>query len=160
MFVYCSRYNSLESSRIHSNVKSGSFHMVLFSQYYLFRENFPRAKMKPICLYYIGLDNDPRKRGLLSHLCDFSYFVQRFIYNFLMTFAVPRAFMVGFDKQPVDTDSSQASGLAALFQGSMNVYHSTGVSSTVTLHHFLNVFYMFYKIKRIPKFICSSVKVK
>ena len=41
-----------------------------------------------------------------------------------MTFAVSRAFMLGFDNQPVDTDSSQAFGLTCHFQGSMNVYRS------------------------------------
>ena len=47
--------------------------------------------------------------------------------------AVSRAFMVGLDKQPVDTDSSQASGLASRFQESMNVPRGTGVSTALTL---------------------------
>ena len=37
--------------------------------------------------------------------------------------------MVGLDKQPVDTDSSQASGLASRFQESMNVHRGTGGSN-------------------------------
>ena len=44
-------------------------------------------------------------------------------------------FMVGLDKQTVDTDSSQASGLASRFQESMNVHRGTGVSTAVSLHH-------------------------
>ena len=42
--------------------------------------------------------------------------------------------MVGLDKQPIDTDSSQASGLASCFQESINVHRGTGVSTAVTLH--------------------------
>ena len=61
-----------------------------------------------------------------------------------MTLAVSRAFMVGLDKQPVDTDSSQASGLAYRFQESMNVHHGTDVSTAVTLHQSFFVFYMYY----------------
>ena len=53
--------------------------------------------------------------------------------------------MIDVDKQPVDTDSPQASGLASRFQKSMNVHRGTGVSTTVTLHQsFWVVFYMFY----------------
>ena len=44
------------------------------------------------------------------------------------------AFLVGLAKQPVDTDSSQACGLASRFQESMNVQRGTGVSTAVTLH--------------------------
>ena len=51
-----------------------------------------------------------------------------------MTLAVPRAFIVGSDKYPGDTDSSQASGLASFFQKSMNLHRGTGVSTVVTLH--------------------------
>ena len=61
-----------------------------------------------------------------------------------MTLAVSRAFIIGLDKQPEDTDSSQASGLASGFQESMNVHHGTGVSTAVTLHQSFFVFYMFY----------------
>ena len=43
-----------------------------------------------------------------------------------MTFAVSRAFIVDLDKQPTDTDSSQASGLASRFKESMNVNSGTG----------------------------------
>ena len=50
--------------------------------------------------------------------------------------------MVGLDKQPVDTDSSQASGLAFRFQESMNVHRGTSVSTAVTISLF--VFYKFY----------------
>ena len=88
-----------------------------------------------------------------------------------MTLAVSRAFimfMVGLDKQTVDTNSSQASGLASRFQESMNVNCGTGVSTTVlvTLHQSVLYFTCFtllitsyYKIKCIPKFICSWIKV-
>ena len=48
-----------------------------------------------------------------------------------MAFAVSRAFMVSLDKQPVDTDSSQAFGLALRFQESMNVHRGTGVTTAV-----------------------------
>ena len=51
-----------------------------------------------------------------------------------MTLAVSRAFMVGLDKHPEDTDSSQASCLASRFQEPMNVHRGTGVNITVTLH--------------------------
>ena len=51
-----------------------------------------------------------------------------------MTLAVSRAFMVGLDKHPVDTDLSQESGLASSFQESMKVYRGTGVGTAVTLH--------------------------
>ena len=51
-----------------------------------------------------------------------------------MTLAVSRALMVGLDQKPVDNDSSQTSGLASRFQGSMNVDRGTGVSTAVTLH--------------------------
>ena len=62
-----------------------------------------------------------------------------------MTLAVSRPFMVGLDKQPVDSGSSQASGLAFRFQESMNVLRGTGVSTAVTLHQSLFfLFYMFY----------------
>ena len=49
--------------------------------------------------------------------------------------------MVGLDKQPVDTYSSQASGIASRFQDS-----GTGVSTIVILHQsFLYLqMYMFY----------------
>ena len=40
--------------------------------------------------------------------------------------------MAGLDNQPVDTDSSQTSGLTYRFQGSMNVHHGTRISATVT----------------------------
>ena len=53
-----------------------------------------------------------------------------------MTLAVSRAFimfMIGLDEQTVDTDTSQASGLASRFQESMNVHRETGVSTPVTL---------------------------
>ena len=52
--------------------------------------------------------------------------------------------MVGLDKQPIDTDSSQASGLASGFQESMNIHRGTGVSTAVTLHQSFFLFYMFY----------------
>ena len=74
--------------------------------------------------------------------------------------------MVGLDKQPIDTDSSQASGLASCFQESINVHRGTGVSTAVTLHQsfFLHVLHWLltsdYKIKCIPKFICSWLKVQ
>ena len=61
-----------------------------------------------------------------------------------MTLAVSWAFMVGLDKQPVDTDSSQASGLTSHFQESMNVHCGTDVSTAVTLRQSFFVFYMFY----------------
>ena len=51
-----------------------------------------------------------------------------------MTFAVSRAFIAGLGNQPVDTDSSQASGLTSRFQEFMNVHRGTGVSTAVTLH--------------------------
>ena len=51
-----------------------------------------------------------------------------------MTLTVSRAFMVGLDKHPVDTNSSQAFGLASRFQESMNVHRGTGVGIAVTLH--------------------------
>ena len=51
-----------------------------------------------------------------------------------MTLAVSRAVIVDLDKQPVDTDPSQASGLASRFQESMTVHRGTGVSTAVTLH--------------------------
>ena len=54
-----------------------------------------------------------------------------------MTLAVSRAFMVGLDKQPVDTNTSQTSGLTSRFQESMNVHRGTGVSTAVILHQFL-----------------------
>ena len=63
-----------------------------------------------------------------------------------MTLAVSRAFMVGLDKQPVDTDSSTASGLASHFQKSMNVHRGTGVSTAVTLHQSFLYFTCFTKI--------------
>ena len=47
--------------------------------------------------------------------------------------------MAVLDKQPVDTVSSQVSGLASRFQECM----SAGVSTVETLHVFF-VFYMFY----------------
>ena len=52
--------------------------------------------------------------------------------------------MVGLDKQPVDTDASQVSGLASRFQKSMNVHRGTGLSAAVTLHQSFFVFYMFH----------------
>ena len=58
--------------------------------------------------------------------------------------AVWWAFIVGSDKQPVDTDSFQASGLVSRFQESMNVHRGTGVSTAVTLHQSFLVLYMFY----------------
>ena len=58
-----------------------------------------------------------------------------------MTLAVSRAFMVGLGKQPVDTDSSQASGLASRFQESLNVHRGTGVSTIVTLHQSLFLYF-------------------
>ena len=83
--------------------------------------------------------------------------------NFNLTFAVSRAFMVGLGYQPVDTDSSQPPGLASRFQESMNVHRGTGVSTAVTMHQFFFYFTLvndiYYKIKRIPKFICSWIKV-
>ena len=51
-----------------------------------------------------------------------------------MTLAVSLAFMVGLDKQPLDTDSFQACGIASRFQESINVHRGTGVSTAVTLH--------------------------
>ena len=56
------------------------------------------------------------------------------IYRLCMTLAVSRAFMVGLDKYPVDTDSSQASGLASHFQEPMNVNRGTGVTALVFLY--------------------------
>ena len=51
----------------------------------------------------------------------------------------------GLDKQPVDTDSSQASGLAPRFNESMNVHRGSCVSTAVTLHQsFCFVFYICY----------------
>ena len=60
-----------------------------------------------------------------------------------MTLAVSRAFMVGLDKQAVDTDSFQANGLAFRYQESIKVHRRTGDSTAVTRHQ-LFVFYMFY----------------
>ena len=57
-----------------------------------------------------------------------------------MTWAVSQAFMVGLDKQPVDTDSSQVSGLASRFQESMNVHRGLLSEIAVTLHQFLLYF--------------------
>ena len=51
-----------------------------------------------------------------------------------MTLAVSRAFIADLNKQPVDADSSQASGLASRFQESINVHRGTGVSTAETLH--------------------------
>ena len=51
-----------------------------------------------------------------------------------MALAVSRAFMVGLDKQPVNTYSSQASGHASRFQEPMNIHRLTGVSTEVTLN--------------------------
>ena len=51
-----------------------------------------------------------------------------------MTLAESRAFMVGLENYPVDTDSSNASGLTSRFQESMNVHPGTGISTAVTLH--------------------------
>ena len=51
-----------------------------------------------------------------------------------MKLAESREFMLGLDKQSVDTDSSQAHGLNSHFQESMNVHRRTGVSTAVTLH--------------------------
>ena len=100
----------------------------------------------------MGIDNDPRKRGkFLYHFCTISIvscsdsIIAVDLYNFCMTLAVSRAFMLDVDKQPVDTDSSLASVLASSFQESMNVHRGTCGSTTVTLHQsFLDVFYMFY----------------
>ena len=66
-----------------------------------------------------------------------------------MTLAVSWAFMVGLDKQPVDTDTSQASGLAFRFQESMNVHRGTGVSTADTLHQFLLCILCFTLINNI-----------
>ena len=60
-----------------------------------------------------------------------------------MALAVSQAFMVGLDKQPVDTDSPQESSLASRFQESMNVQRGTGVSTAVTLHQSSFLIYMF-----------------
>ena len=54
-----------------------------------------------------------------------------------MTFTVSHVFMVGLDKQPLNTDPSQTSGLAPRFQESMNVHRGAGVSTAVTLQTFL-----------------------
>ena len=69
-----------------------------------------------------------------------------------MTLAVSRAFimfMVGVDKQPVDTDSSQASGHASRFQDSMNVHRGTGVSTAVTLRQSFLYFTCFTLVNNI-----------
>ena len=50
--------------------------------------------------------------------------------------------MVGLDKQLVDTDSSQASGLAPRFQESMNVQRGTYFSTAVTLNKSFLVVYI------------------
>ena len=61
--------------------------------------------------------------------------------NFRMTFSVLLAFMVGLDKKKtVDTDSSQASGLARRFQESMSVQRGAGIGTAVTLRQ--SVFYI------------------
>ena len=51
-----------------------------------------------------------------------------------MTLTVLQAFMEGLDKQPVDPDSSQVSGLASRLHESMNVHRGTCVSTAVILH--------------------------
>ena len=66
-----------------------------------------------------------------------------------MTLIVSRAFMVGLDKQPVDTDSSQASGLASRFQESMNGHRGTGVGTAVTLYQSFLYFTCFTSINNI-----------
>ena len=66
-----------------------------------------------------------------------------------MTLAESRAFMAGLDKQPVDTDSSQTSGLASRCQESMNVHRGTGVSTAVTLHQSFFVLNMFTLVTNI-----------
>ena len=48
--------------------------------------------------------------------------------------------MVDLDKQPVDTDSCQTSGLTPLFKESMNVHRVTGVRTAVILHQSFLVF--------------------
>ena len=71
-------------------------------------------------------------KSYFSHLCDFSNLAQRFNNSVDPSFPndvrCVTAFMVGLDKQPVDTDSFQASGLAR-FQESMNVHRGTGVTT-------------------------------
>ena len=52
--------------------------------------------------------------------------------------------MVGLDKQPVDTDLFQASGLSSRFQESTNVHRGTGVSTAEFCISLFFVFYMFY----------------
>ena len=75
-----------------------------------------------------------------------------------MTLAVSRAFMVGFDKQSIDTDLSQASGFASYFQKSMNVHCGTGVGTAVTLYQSICILHVlhwlitsYYKIKCMRK---------
>ena len=74
-----------------------------------------------------------------------------------MTLVVSQAFMVPLDKQQVDTDSSQSSGLASRFQESMNVHRGTGVSTAVTWHQSFCILHVlqllitsYYEIKCIP----------
>ena len=74
-----------------------------------------------------------------------------------MTLAVSRAFMVNLDKQPVDTDSSQASGLASRFQESINVHRGTGVSTAVTLHQ--SCFFLYFTCFTLVKNIILQNKV-
>ena len=53
-----------------------------------------------------------------------------------MMLDISRALMIGLDKQTVDTDPSQASGLASRFQESMNGHRVTGFS-TASIFFFL-----------------------
>ena len=93
-------------------------------------------------LKYILLDNDPRKRGefLLSHFWDFSYFVKRFnnwsrsIISVWCWLCSVHSWSIDLNKQPVDTESCQISGLAPLFQKSIFVHRGTGVRTAVTLN--------------------------
>ena len=54
--------------------------------------------------------------------------------SFPFDFQCVAGFIIGLDNQPVDTDSSKASGLASGFQESMNVNRGTVVNTSVTLH--------------------------
>ena len=88
-----------------------------------------------------------------------------------MTLAVSRAFMVGVeeqdkssdieqqpDKEPVDTDSSKASGIASRFQKSMNVHRGTCVSIELTLHQSFLYFTCFtlYASLKLDMFRCPE----
>ena len=63
-----------------------------------------------------------------------------------MTMAVSWSFMVGLDKQRIDTESSKISSIASRFQESMNVHRKTGDSTAVTLHQSFFLYFTYFTL--------------